>query len=339
MVDSSPSNLDDLFDFAAPQTASTQWVAAEAAAPAEATPQQHGSRRQAREAQGKRSRIAKAARNRRELSRDSRDRKAVARAAREIDSAAPASRRLRRSETALVRAAAPKTDRKHPLSVLATMTVIGGMFAVAGLPAYAVTTQQADGQKTDVALQSVVVTAADTVAPATARDGYHATTPEEVAEMSKDAIRAQNNADYNASGARALGDDYPWFYELADYQGGGLSALNYYYRQCTDFVAWRLNRDAGSYQAPFKWVWSNLTPTGGNASQWEYAWQQHGWPVSNTPIVGSVAWFGWSNHVAYVKAVNADGTVTIEEYNYSPSVYTQRTIPASSVEAFLYPPT
>jgi len=54
--------------------------------------------------------------------------------------------------------------------------------------------------------------------------------------------------------------------------------------------------------------------------------------------VGSVAWF-YGNHVAYVKSVNADGTVTIEEYNYSSNgTYGQRTIPASSVPAFLYPP-
>jgi surface antigen len=156
--------------------------------------------------------------------------------------------------------------------------------------------------------------------------------------MNADSIRAQNNADYLASGARALGDDYPWPYELAEFQGGGLSPLNYYYRECVDFVAWRLNRDAGYYSAPFKWVWSTLTPTGGDASQWRYAWEAHGWTVSTTPIKGSVAWF-YGDHVAYVKSVNADGTVTVEEYNYIPGKYDQRTMPASSVPDFLYPPT
>ena len=241
-------------------------------------------------------------------------------------------------------ASAPKAPRKNPIRALATMAVVGGMFAVAGIPAYAMSTSttaaatQAAKQANSLDSQSIVVSA-DAQVVATSRDGYHATSQAEVEEMSKDEIRAQNNADYLISGARELGDDYPWYYELSEDQGAGLSPLNYYFRQCTDFVAWRLNRDAGSFDAPFKWVWSNLTPTGGNASQWEYAWEAHGWPVSNTPIVGSVAWFGWSNHVAYVKAVNADGTVTVEEYNYVPNVYSQRTIPATDVESFLYPPT
>ena len=43
--------------------------------------------------------------------------------------------------------------------------------------------------------------------------------------------------------------------------------------------------------------------------------------------------------MAYVNSVNPDGTVTLEEYNYVPGMYSQRTIPASSVVSFLYPPT
>jgi peptidoglycan DL-endopeptidase CwlO len=248
-----------------------------------------------------------------------------------------APRKLKRSEVRAIRASAPKQPRKNPLSVLATMTIVGGMFAVAGLPAYALNGPDATVAEKDVPAQSVAVSAeAATTAPV--RDGFRATTPDQLAQIAKDALRANLNAEYLASGARELGDDYPWPYELRDYQGGGLSPLNYYYRECVDFVAWRLNRDAGSYQAPFKWVWSNLTPTGGNGSQWLYAWEAHGWPVSSVPIVGSVAYTGY-NHVAYVKAVNSDGTVLIEEYNYGgDGKYDQRTIPASSVPHFLYPP-
>lgn len=235
-------------------------------------------------------------------------------------------------------ASAPGAPRKHPIAVLATMTLVGGLFAVAGLPAYAtVGGSTLAASATDAATQSVSVSSSATAA-ITLRDGYRATTPQQLAEMTLDSTRAQNNADYIASGARALGDDYPWAYELSADQGGGLSPLNYYFRECVDFVAWRLNRDAGSYEAPYKWVWSTLTPTGGNASQWKYAWQQHGWEISSTPIVGSVAWFS-SNHVAYVKKVLDNGSVLLEEYNYVRGLYGQRTIPASSVDAFLYPPT
>ncbi len=247
-------------------------------------------------------------------------------------------RKLKASERRALQASAPPQQRKNPLNVLATMAVVGGMFAVAGLPAYALQTpENTAATKSDASAQSVVVSSDASLATPT-RDGYHATTYEQLAQMEDDAQREANQAAYLASGARALGDDYPWPYELRDYQGGGLSPLNYYYRECVDFVAWRLNRDAGYYAAPYKWVWANLTPSGGNASQWRYNWEQHGWPVSTTPIVGSVAWF-YGNHVAYVKSVNADSTVTIEEYNYSSNgTYGQRTIPASSVPAFLYPP-
>ncbi len=250
-----------------------------------------------------------------------------------------APRKLRRAELKIVRAAdAPKRDRKNPFSVLITMVAVGGMVALAGLPAYAsfntlVASEQA---KTDAASQDLIVPAA-ALGLSAPRDGYTATSPDALAEMSKDALRAAANEAYLASGAREMGDDYPWPYELTDDQGGGLSPLNYYYRECVDFVAWRLNRDAGYYSAPFKWVWSTLTPTGGNGGQWQYAWEAHGWPVSKTPVVGAVAYTG-GNHVAYVKSVNADGTVTLEEYNYVPGAYSQRTIPASSVVSFLYPP-
>lgn len=235
--------------------------------------------------------------------------------------------------------ASRSTSRKNPFSVLATMAVVGGMFAVAGLPAYA--TQEnvvsADDTTTASGSAQTLSVGADVAAAATVRDGFRATTPEQLAEANEDAIRAANNEAYMASGARERGDDYPWPYELTDDQGGGLSPLNYYYRECVDFVAWRINRDQGYFAAPFKWVWSNLTPYGGNGGQWLYNWESLGRTVSNTPIPGAVAYTG-GNHVAYVKSVNGDGTVTIEEYNYIPGMYGQRTIPASSVVAFLYPP-
>jgi peptidoglycan DL-endopeptidase CwlO len=253
---------------------------------------------------------------------------------------ARATRKLRRAEVRRIHAgtAAPKSARKNPVSVLATMAVVGGLFAVAGLPAYAITDDgETDGAKLTAASQSVTVSG-EAGPVAAVRDGYEATTPEEIAAATRDDVRAANNEKYLASGARELGDDYPWPYELGEEQGGGLSVLNYYYRQCTDFVAWRINRDAGSFKAPYKWVWSNLTPTGGNASQWKYSWEKKGWPVSNTPTVGDVAWFGSTNHVAYVKQVLDNGFIVIEEYNYVQSVYGQRTILASTVEAFLGKP-
>jgi len=109
-------------------------------------------------------------------------------------------------------------------------------------------------------------------------------------------------------------------------------------RQCTDFVAWRLNRDAGSTKAPFKFVWSEMTPNGGSASQWASAWRNNGWKTSHKPVTGSVAWFQ-GNHVAYVKSVQDNGDVVLEEYNWGGDrSYHTRTIGADEVALFLYPP-
>ncbi len=253
---------------------------------------------------------------------------------------------LTTSEVALVRASRKDAAKRNPISVLAVMLAVGGMFAVAALPAYAsqqtevATTASLKSSSSSVSspLAQTIEVGADVSAVDAVRDGFHATTPEQLAEANEDAIRAAANEAYLASGAREMGDDYPWPYELTDDQGGGLSPLNYYYRECVDFVAWRINRDQGYFQAPYKWVWSNLTPLGGNGSQWQNNWESLGRTVSKTPIAGSVAYTG-GNHVAYVKSVNADGTVTLEEYNYVPGMYSQRTIPASSVVSFLYPPT
>ena len=347
MVEKTPSSsLDDLFDFGTEKTSTTEIaVILPASADSGSASGQYASRRALRESQMAPARstrsnrgVERAQRSRQKLSSPASDRKSVARATRELESRAPETRKLSRRELAVLRASAPKAPRKNPMSVLATMAVVGGLFAVAGLPAYALVSPEltSASSTTDADTQELSVSA-NAVALTTVRDGYRATTPDQLAQMEKDALRAAQNEAYNASGARSMGDDYPWPYELRDYQGGGLSPLNYYYRECVDFVAWRLNRDAGSYSAPFKWVWSTLTPMGGNGGQWMYNWQALGRTVSNTPIAGAVAYTG-GNHVAYVKSVNDDGTVTLEEYNYIPGQYSQRTIPASSVVSFLYPP-
>ena len=137
---------------------------------------------------------------------------------------------------------------------------------------------------------------------------------------------------YSTVGPQQAGDDYPW-----RASGGGLSPLGYVTRQCTDFVAWRINRDHGT-TGPYAYVWANMTPNGGSASRWASAWNSHGWQTSNTPVNGAVAWFN-GNHVAYVKSVNGDGTVNLEEYNWNGDAsYHTRTVASSSVALFLYPP-
>ena len=213
---------------------------------------------------------------------------------------------------------------------LLAMSMVSGLFAVAGLPAFAEQSDPSASAAVDLGASQSLVVASDIPAGAVARDVFTAPTGEQLAAS----LRQQA---YINSGARALGDDYPWPFEATDDEGGTLSPLRYYYRECVDFVAWRLNRDAGYVTAPFKWTWSTLTPSGGDGSQWLYAWQSKGWPVSTTPVAGAVAYTG-GNHIAYVKEVLDGGMIVLEEYNYVPHAYSTRTIPASSMVAFPYPP-
>lgn len=234
---------------------------------------------------------------------------------------------------------APVAPRKNPLKVLATLAVVTGMLGVVGLPAYAASTAEeavTTAPVSEAKTQSIAVSA-NLAAAVPARDAFGATTPEELAQQRAEAARLASAALYASyasysSGPRAAGDDYPWR------GGGGLSPLSYYVGECVDFVAWRLNRDAGYTSAPFRWTWSSLTPGGGSAVSWRSAWEAQGWPVSSTPVVGAVALTQY-DHVAYVREVLGNGSVVIEEYNYGNyHAYGQRTIAASSVLAFLYPP-
>ncbi len=246
----------------------------------------------------------------------------------------------------------PRSRRRRPLKIAVTLLAIPGLFLTAGLPAYAFSPGGSDTAATTsrVAETQGVTVASGAAAVTVARDGFTATTTEELAQRDAEAKRAladQQAAEVAASAAsdfavysvRAKGDDYPWYDRATDTQGGGLSALGYYYRECVDFVAWRLNRDAGSTASPWTWTWSNLTPSGGNASNWASAWADRGWATGDTPVVGAVAWFNY-NHVAYVQSINSDGSVMLEEYNWNGShAYHTRTVSASEVPLFLYPPT
>nr|WP_236778842.1 CHAP domain-containing protein [Agromyces seonyuensis] len=196
---------------------------------------------------------------------------------------------------------------------------------------------------TSAGAQDVSVSGLATNAPTTAEDGYSVVTAEDIErarreEAAAEAARWQaevaaraGTGSYATIGVQAEGDDYPWWNTAADSQ---LSPLGYYTRECVDFVAWRLNRDRGT-TGPY-WFTNNMSGTG-SAYSWADAWVRNGWPTSNEPVVGAVAWFTY-NHVAYVQSIPGDGTVVIEEYNQnSDHSYHRRVIPANSV-LYLYPP-
>lgn len=225
---------------------------------------------------------------------------------------------------------------RRKLQSAGVMALVFGLFASLTLPAFADQNDLAEfAEPADS--QTVEVTAATTDLSANIRDSYGVTNAADLRRMYADAIRQQNLAAYMNSGARELGDDYPWPDQLSRPQGGGLSPLNYYYRECVDFVAWRLNRDAGSTSAPFRWVWSNLAQ--GSAYAWKREWESKGWPTGPTPVVGAVAWVPGGNHVGYVSGILSDGSVVIEEYNYAVDKgYGQRIAPASAFYYLYAPP-
>ena len=104
----------------------------------------------------------------------------------------------------------------------------------------------------------------------------------------------------------------------------------YGYRNCTDWVAYRLATNNG-YAMPHAI---------GNARAWGTYFTDHGHPPNNTPAVGAIAWEPGGDHVAYVEAVGS-GTVTISEYNegYYPGdptagdgLYDERPVATSAFE-------
>lgn len=129
------------------------------------------------------------------------------------------------------------------------------------------------------------------------------------------------------------GDDYPDKYKNAQ-PDTIVDEWNFYNRECTSFVAWRLNsRNSISFTNWYRGVkW-------GNASNWAGAARSLGITVDMNPAVGAVAWWGTGTygHVAWVSSVEGNN-VTIEEYNSykHPYVYNQRTISKTEVESYIH---
>ena len=64
-------------------------------------------------------------------------------------------------------------------------------------------------------------------------------------------------------------------------------------------------------------TWRNVTWRG-DAGWWYDNARSQGYPVGSQPKVGAimVTWESYLGHVAYVEAVNADGSWTVSEMNY-----------------------
>lgn len=135
------------------------------------------------------------------------------------------------------------------------------------------------------------------------------------------------------------GDDYPTSIYSERYgreidlknseQDSLTDPWNFYNRECTSFVAWCLNTRNGvaftnQYGGVSRW---------GHAYEWANIAKGLGYTVDMNPAVGSVFWqdatgSNWTGHVAWVKSVNGDGTVTIEQYNSTYVYSTGARLPA-----------
>ncbi len=114
-------------------------------------------------------------------------------------------------------------------------------------------------------------------------------------------------------------NDYP-------YRGtvNRLDPWGFYTGYCTSFVAFRLTQEGVTLHGATLRGPNGKTAFFGNGGSWDAAAASIGYVVDSHPTVGSVAvWHGgedrawWGGHVAYVMAVDAAGTATVEEYNWS----------------------
>jgi surface antigen len=162
-----------------------------------------------------------------------------------------------------------------------------------------------------------------------------------------------------AASAAASLDDYP--FRDYPYCPLNVNAANcpteshdpygFFHRECTSFVAWRMNRDAGTPD-PRHPSFTNTMKGGhwGDGGNWYDNALKLKYKVDNIPEVGAIAqWrknecsgctFG---HVAYVESVSADGrTVNLSEYNFGKDYkfsYRYRTnVPISGVGHFIHIP-
>ena len=111
--------------------------------------------------------------------------------------------------------------------------------------------------------------------------------------------------------AHAATGGYPWDSKpLCSDARCPADPYGFYYRQCTSFVAWKIDALAPSLMFHNNMLGGHF----GSASNWATNAQRIGFKVDNSPAVNAVAQIG--GHVAIVKSIGPRGMITIEEYNW-----------------------
>lgn len=107
--------------------------------------------------------------------------------------------------------------------------------------------------------------------------------------------------------------DYPW----ASMNPDDIDPWDFFYRQCTSYAAFKWRRVFGFDFRP------GYEGRSGDAKNWPSIARSKGYTVTSTPKAPSViSWpsspvIGQYGHVAWVEAVNADGTIDVSEYNWN----------------------
>lgn len=120
------------------------------------------------------------------------------------------------------------------------------------------------------------------------------------------AARARQVGGYTASSDGSNGG-YPSIWANAP-MNAYVDSWGMYSRQCVSYAAFKVDQAYGNM--PF---WGGV----GNANQWDDNARAVGIPTGTTPKVGSVGVVnsGLYGHVAWVEAVNPNGTIRISHYN------------------------
>ncbi len=167
----------------------------------------------------------------------------------------------------------------------------------------------------------------------------------------QDQVRQQQQAAIAAAIASSGGStliaggaapDYPWnnsncrmtgYYSLDGADGNGGDGHGYGCRQCASYAAWRVAKETGLY--PTNW---------GNATNFPASARAAGFATGYSPRAGSLAVMhsgtGPEGHVAWVEAVNGDGTLIVSQYNYNYGagwgMYSKMQLSSSVFQEYVY---
>src|SRR5439155_6588273 len=89
----------------------------------------------------------------------------------------------------------------------------------------------------------------------------------------------------SGSASRSYTDDYPFPTAVINTVN---PRWNFFYRECTDFLAWRLNKDAGTTSEPYFFTNNMGGHQWSNAENWDMNAQQLNFVVDHSPAVGAI---------------------------------------------------